>query len=76
MLSELGQAFSAMEDDSDIRCGVLCAEGGNFTAGLELNRVAKHLEPDSKAYARARRLIPNWIAAKVTKAARVSARFS
>ena len=35
MLSELGQAFSAMEDDSDIRCGVLCAEGRNFTAGLE-----------------------------------------
>ena len=33
MLSELGQAFSAMEDDSDIRCGVLCAEGRNFTAG-------------------------------------------
>jgi enoyl-CoA hydratase len=40
MLSELGQAFSAMEDDSDIRCGVLCAEGRNFTAGLELNQVA------------------------------------
>jgi enoyl-CoA hydratase len=37
MLSELGRAFSAMEDDSDIRCGVLCAEGRNFTAGLELN---------------------------------------
>ena len=43
MLSELGQAFSAMEDDSDIRCGVLCAEGRNFTAGVELNQVAKHL---------------------------------
>jgi enoyl-CoA hydratase len=43
MLSELGQAFSAMEDDSDIRCGVLCAEGRNFTAGLELNQVTKHL---------------------------------
>jgi enoyl-CoA hydratase/carnithine racemase len=43
MLSELGQAFSAMEDDSDIRCGVLCAEGRNFTAGLELNQIAKHL---------------------------------
>jgi enoyl-CoA hydratase/carnithine racemase len=28
---ELGRAFSAMEDDSDIRCGVLCAEGRNFT---------------------------------------------
>jgi enoyl-CoA hydratase len=43
MLLELGQAFSATEDDSDIRCGVLCAEGRNFTAGLELNQVAKHL---------------------------------
>ena len=43
MLSELAQAFSAMEDDSDIRCGVLCADGRNFTAGLELNQVAKHL---------------------------------
>jgi hypothetical protein len=29
------------------------------------------LEPDSKAYARASRLIPSWIAARVTKAARV-----
>jgi enoyl-CoA hydratase len=43
MLSELGQAFSAMEDDFDVRCGVLCAEGRNFTAGLELNQVANHL---------------------------------
>jgi enoyl-CoA hydratase len=40
---ELGRAFSMMEDDTDIRCGVLCAEGRNFTAGLELNQVAKHL---------------------------------
>src|ERR1700733_15364804 len=30
MLSELGQAFSAMEDDSGIRCGVLLAEGALF----------------------------------------------
>jgi Domain of unknown function (DUF4411) len=34
------------------------------------------LEPDSKAYARARRLMANWMAAKVMKAASVSARFS
>ena len=40
---ELGRAFTMMEDDTDIRCGVLCAEGRNFTAGLELNQVAKHL---------------------------------
>jgi hypothetical protein len=32
-----------MEDDPEIRCGVLCAEGRNFTARLELNQVAKHL---------------------------------
>jgi hypothetical protein len=41
-----------------------------------LNLAERRSEPDSKAYARARRLIPNWIAAKVMKAARVSARFS
>src|SRR6266699_1695387 len=42
MLSELGQAFSAMEDDPDIRCGVLCAEGRNFTAERsEERRVGK-----------------------------------
>jgi hypothetical protein len=34
------------------------------------------LEPDSKGYLLARRLIPSWIAARVTKVARVSARFS
>jgi hypothetical protein len=34
------------------------------------------LEPDSKGYLRARRLIAIWIAARVTKAVRVSARFS
>jgi hypothetical protein len=34
------------------------------------------LEPDSKAYLRARRLIANWIAARVTKAVRLWARFS
>ena len=34
------------------------------------------LEPDLKAYVLARRLIPSWIAARVTKVARVSARFS
>jgi hypothetical protein len=37
---------------------------------------AYFLEPDSKAYLLARRLIPSWIAARVTKVARVSARFS
>jgi hypothetical protein len=34
------------------------------------------LEPDSKGYVLAVRLIARWMAARVTKAARVSARFS
>jgi hypothetical protein len=29
MLSELGPAFSAMEDDPDVRCGVLSPPGSN-----------------------------------------------
>ena len=40
MLDELGSAFSAMEQDPKIRCGVLCAVGDNFTAGLELNKLS------------------------------------
>jgi enoyl-CoA hydratase/carnithine racemase len=43
MLDDLGRAFSEMEHDEDIRCGVLCAEGKNFTAGLELSKLADHL---------------------------------
>ena len=29
MLDELSAAFSAMECDPDVRCGLLCAEGNN-----------------------------------------------
>ena len=41
MLKELAKAYTAMEQDPSIRCGVLYAEGPNFTAGLELDRVAE-----------------------------------
>jgi enoyl-CoA hydratase len=41
MLDELSAAYSAMEHDPDIRCGLLCAEGKNFTAGLELSRLSQ-----------------------------------
>src|SRR5439155_6048630 len=36
----------------------------------------RHLEPDSKGYTLARRLTASWMQARVTKVARVSARFS
>jgi enoyl-CoA hydratase/carnithine racemase len=40
MLSELAQAFTAFEEDENAWVGLLFAEGGHFTAGLELDKVA------------------------------------
>jgi enoyl-CoA hydratase len=40
MLDELSEAFTELENDPAIRCGVLCAAGKNFTAGLELNKLS------------------------------------
>lgn len=40
MLDELSEAFTQMENDAAIRCGVLRANGKNFTAGLELSKLA------------------------------------
>ncbi len=40
MLVEIAQAMTAFENDSEARVGLLYAEGGNFTAGLELDKVA------------------------------------
>jgi enoyl-CoA hydratase len=39
MLRELADAFTAFEADAEARCAVLCAEGGHFTAGLDLAEV-------------------------------------
>jgi enoyl-CoA hydratase/carnithine racemase len=41
MLDELGAAYSEMERDPEVRCGLLCAEGRNFTAGLELSKLSE-----------------------------------
>ncbi len=40
MLVELAEAFQAFENDADAWVGLLYAEGKNFTAGLELDKVA------------------------------------
>lgn len=39
MLDQLSVAFTEMEDDPAIRCGVLLAKGRAFTAGLDLGEV-------------------------------------
>lgn len=40
MLDQLALAYAELEDDAEIRCGVLFAEGEMFTAGLDLANVA------------------------------------
>ena len=40
MLDQLALAYAELEDDPEIRCGVLWAEGEMFTAGLDLANVA------------------------------------
>ncbi len=40
MLDQLALAYAELEDDDEIRCGVLFAEGEMFTAGLDLAKVA------------------------------------
>ena len=40
MLDELALAYGELEDNDEIRCGVLYAEGEMFTAGLDLANVA------------------------------------
>ena len=43
MLDELSEAFTELENDPAMRCGVLCATGKNFTAGLELSKLSGRL---------------------------------
>ena len=40
MLDQLAAAYGELEDNSEVRCGVLYAEGEMFTAGLDLANVA------------------------------------
>jgi enoyl-CoA hydratase len=40
MFEQLAAAYHELEDDNDLRCGVLFAHGEHFTAGLDLAEVA------------------------------------
>jgi enoyl-CoA hydratase/carnithine racemase len=40
MLGQLSGAFGKLEDDAQVRCGVIFAHGDHFTAGLDLANVA------------------------------------
>lgn len=43
MISELAAAYTQLAKDPALRCGVLWAEGPDFTAGLDLPAIARHL---------------------------------
>ncbi len=43
MIGQLAAAYTRLDEDRELRCGVLWAEGRYFTSGLELDKVAKAL---------------------------------
>ncbi|UXX81063.1 crotonase/enoyl-CoA hydratase family protein [Reichenbachiella carrageenanivorans] len=51
MLQELSDAYTQMENDSDIRCGLLYAHGDHFTTGLDLADVSKHIQKGATLFA-------------------------
>jgi enoyl-CoA hydratase/carnithine racemase len=50
MLTEMAEAFTAFERDEDAWVGVLFAHGPNFTAGLELDKVAPIMRERGSVY--------------------------
>lgn len=47
MLGMLGDAFALLENDPELRCGVIFAQGEHFTAGLDLADVAPKMADGS-----------------------------
>ena len=46
LLQQLALAYAELENDPDVRVGVVYAVGDHFTAGLDLADVGQHLGPD------------------------------
>ena len=44
MLSELADAYTTLEADTELRCGILLANGPHFTAGLDLGDVVPAIQ--------------------------------
>ena len=44
MLHQLADAYTQLEDDADLRVGLLFSQGDHFTSGLDLGSVAKAIE--------------------------------
>jgi enoyl-CoA hydratase len=50
LLIELGRAYETLEQDDDLRCGVLFAHGEHFTGGLDLAEVGPALTEGNLNY--------------------------
>ncbi|MDW3212073.1 MAG: crotonase/enoyl-CoA hydratase family protein [Reichenbachiella sp.] len=50
MLQQLSEAYTQLENDPNIRCGLLYANGDHFTAGLDLADVSKHIQQGAKLF--------------------------
>jgi enoyl-CoA hydratase len=50
MLTEMAEAYTAFERDEEARVGLLYAHGANFTAGLELDKVAPVMRERGSVY--------------------------
>ncbi|MEO9965484.1 MAG: crotonase/enoyl-CoA hydratase family protein [Reichenbachiella sp.] len=50
MLQELSEAYTTLENDPEIRCGLLYANGKHFTAGLDLADVSKHISEGANLF--------------------------
>jgi enoyl-CoA hydratase len=50
MLAELSQAYAVLENDDDLRAGVLFGHGDHFTGGLDMLDVAPALASGSSAF--------------------------
>ena len=67
MLHGLSEAYEQLEQDPELRCGVLHAHGDHFTAGLDLAAVAPHFRTGDWAGAPGRPDALGLYGPKVTK---------
>ena len=49
MFRQLGEAYTRLDDDADLRVGLLHAFGAHFTAGLDLPTIAPLMQRGEKA---------------------------
>lgn len=64
MLRELQDAYALLEGDSDIRVGVVQANGKHFTLGLELDEVAASIQKNGTLLSDANRIDPWAVSGK------------